>query len=124
LKEDIMKKLFTLLFLFFLSGISIFANYSNNESVYKNSKFVLYENPKLLDNSFAKIKFYLAEPGKVDLSVYNLIGQKLFQVADKDFLSGTHEVEFNTASLSSGLYMYKMEFNDKIVDVRKMTILK
>ena len=79
-----------------------------------------YPNPF---NPQTTIRFNLDMPGKVSLSVYNLLGQKVAVLANEVFSAGTHQRTFNAANFPSGVYMYRLEFNG-VQLTRKMTLLK
>ena len=54
------------------------------------------------------IAFGLLEPAKVTLSVSNLFGQEVFRLTKNGLSAGTHEVNFDASTLSSGIYIYKI----------------
>jgi hypothetical protein len=62
-------------------------------------------------------------PVQVDLSIYNLLGQKIVTLVSKSMPAGYHEVEFNAESLSSGIYLYRIMIGEW-QDVRKMVLLR
>jgi hypothetical protein len=71
----------------------------------------------------------LAVGSNVELSIYNILGQKIETLINKPMPAGSHEIEFNAINLSSGVYLYRI-----VVDsfeetgggnqVRKMIFLK
>ena len=80
-------------------------------------------------NPETKIVFDLPEPGKVKLEIYNIKGQIVRKLITGIYTSGTHSViwdgtDTNNKSVSSGIYMYQLKVNDKIVKVKKMMLLK
>jgi hypothetical protein len=79
-----------------------------------------YPNPF---NPSTSIAFDLPRKEHVKLSVYNLLGQELTRLADREFEAGRHEVIFNAESFSSGVYFYKLRTSDETF-TKKMTILK
>ncbi len=64
-----------------------------------------YPNPF---NPSTKIQFSVPSNAKVALVVYNALGQEVARLADKEFSAGVHSVDFNSAGLSSGVYVYKL----------------
>jgi len=64
-----------------------------------------YPNPF---NSTTKIKFDLPNNSRVQISVYNLLGNKISDLVNKKFNKGYHEIDFNAKNLPSGLYLYYM----------------
>lgn len=64
-----------------------------------------YPNP--FDQS-TTIQFGLLQPAKVTLTVFNLYGQKVFEVTENGLSAGSHELHFDASNLSSGIYTYKI----------------
>ncbi|MEJ2543588.1 MAG: T9SS type A sorting domain-containing protein [Calditrichaceae bacterium] len=79
-----------------------------------------YPNPF---NSGTKIEFYLSEPGMVDLSIYNILGEKVITILNKDMSPGLHYVNIELSELSSGIYYY-MLITTTGQAIRKMVLLK
>ena len=86
-------------------------------------KFDLSNNYPNPFNPSTTIKFDLPKNSKVKLSVYNILGQEVAVVLNKDLNAGSHEIKFNGLALSSGLYFYKMEAG-KFVSIKKMMLIK
>ena len=74
------------------------------------------------------ITFGLQQRSRVTLSVYNPIGQKVFELSQDGLPSGTHIFNFDAANLSSGIYLYKIYATDvngkNYVGSRKMILSK
>jgi hypothetical protein len=79
-----------------------------------------YPNPF---NPSTKIKFSIPNAGLVNLSVYNLLGEKVAEIINQEMEIGYHEVEFNGANYSSGVYLFKINSAD-FSDVKKMMLMK
>ena len=73
------------------------------------TKTELYQNYPNPFNPSTKISFSLAETGRVNVSVYNVIGQKVAELVNQTMESGIHNVDFNASNLTSGLYIYRLE---------------
>ena len=86
-------------------------------------KYTLYQNYPNPFNPTTTIKFALAEKTELMIAVYNLLGEKVAEVFSDELDKGYHEVEFNAATLSSGIYFYRFE-SQKFVSARKMIIMK
>ncbi|MDO9576581.1 MAG: T9SS type A sorting domain-containing protein [Candidatus Cloacimonadales bacterium] len=72
--------------------------------------------------------FSLPNEQKIELSVYNLKGQKVRQLVKGQFPSGNNSIVWNGKDDSgkqvcSGVYLYKLETADKIIS-KKMLLLK
>lgn len=79
-----------------------------------------YPNPF---NPATRIAFALPRRSFVTLAIYNVLGQRVALAAEQEFTAGFHEVEFNAASLASGVYFYRLETPD-FFGVKKMMVLK
>ncbi len=78
-----------------------------------------YPNPF---SSTTTIKFNLTEQGNVVIKVFNVLGDEIKTIVNKEFAPGNHEVEFNAAGLLSGVYFYRMTSYNKTV-IKKMQVL-
>jgi hypothetical protein len=56
----------------------------------------------------------LPQPGHTSVTVFNALGSKINDVHNGDLPAGTHEFTFNSASLPSGYYFYKVTHNNKM----------
>ncbi len=79
-----------------------------------------YPNPF---NPTTRISFTLKDAGITRLVVFNVLGQKVADLVSGRMQPGYHEVEFNATTLSSGVYVYRLESNGSSI-VKKMLLLK
>lgn len=80
-----------------------------------------YPNPF---NPSTTIEFSVPEDGRASLTVYTLIGQKIATLFDGQAAAGqVHRVRFSAAELPSGLYFYKLQYNNQSI-VRRMSLVK
>ncbi len=86
-------------------------------------QFELYQNYPNPFNPSTKVGFYLPEGGKVNVSVYNVLGQKVDTLINGIQKKGYHFVEFNGSDLASGMYFYVIRFNDQYQS-KKMLFIK
>lgn len=112
-----------LLWVFFLDhpadeGTSILTDHSD---VLYN--FVLYQNFPNPFNPETTIKYQLQTANHVELSIYNLLGQKISSLVNEDQVAGLYQVYFKTAGFSSGVYFYELKMNG-FRQVRKMVLLE
>jgi hypothetical protein len=57
------------------------------------------------------------------LKVYDVLGNEIATLVNEEKTAGTHEVNFSSAGLTSGIYFYSMEVND-FREIKKMILLK
>ena len=73
------------------------------------------------------IPYFLDQPGHVELSVYNALGQKVETLVNDFKTTGNYEFEWNASNYSSGMYVYRLiiqtNSENKILE-RKMLLLK
>ena len=95
----------------------------NSRTDHKPRKFELYANYPNPFNPVTTISFALPYKSKINLTVYNLLGEKVAELADGDFNEGLHKIAFNAVNLSSGVYIYRLKA-DNFVQSKKMILLK
>jgi hypothetical protein len=79
-----------------------------------------YPNPF---NPNTTIGFAIPKAGFVTLTVYNTLGQEVATVVRGEMVAGRYNASFDASSLSSGMYMYRLNSGD-YTSVRKMMLLK
>ena len=99
--------------------------YSNeiNVEVVAPVKYSLDQNYPNPFNPSTLIKYSVAKDGFVNVSVFNLIGEKVATLVNGNVKAGSYEVNFNASSFSSGVYFYSIEAGD-FKAVRKMMLMK
>ena len=79
-----------------------------------------YPNPF---NPSTNIEFTMPKDDHVNLSIYNMLGQKVYELINENMQGGKHKVSFTGDNLPSGIYIAKLnagEFNGYI----KMNLIK
>ncbi|AFN75857.1 5'-nucleotidase domain-containing protein [Melioribacter roseus P3M-2] len=74
-------------------------------------------------NPTTSIRFTLAKPEVVKLTVYNILGQKVATLVNGPMTAGQHLVHFNASNLASGIYFYGIEAGN-FKTFKKMILLK
>lgn len=87
------------------------------------TKFELAQNFPNPFNPSTTIQYSLPKSGLVNLSIFNLLGEKVKELVNEQKEPGTYTVNFNASNLNSGLYFYKIE-TDGFIQTRKMMLLK
>ncbi len=79
-----------------------------------------YPNPF---NPSTTISFALPRAEEVSLKIYNIAGQLVSDIAAGRYEAGVHQVNFNAADLSTGIYFYILEAGS-FKETRRMTLIK
>jgi len=86
-------------------------------------QYALYQNYPNPFNPLTKIKFSLPKPGKVRITVYNILGQNVEKLLDTKQTAGTHDITWDASKMSSGMYFIRLESQD-FIKVRKCLLIK
>ena len=86
-------------------------------------EFTLKQNFPNPFNPVTQIKYALAEPSDVRLTVYNMLGQRVAVLVNERKSAGWHTVTFDASELSSGIYIYQIRAGENVA-IRKLTLLK
>lgn len=102
---------------------------SNDSDLVTPTQFALKQNYPNPFNPTTNISFDLPQVADVTVEVFNMLGQKVSVLAgNQTFNAGTHSVTFDAASVSSGMYLYRIKatLNDGTVKtaMRKMMLIK
>jgi len=91
------------------------------------AKYELSQNYPNPFNPTTNIRFTLPEAGNVKLAVYNLLGQKVADLVNRNMEAGFHNITFNGSSagggLTSGIYIYRLEAGNNVM-IKKMQLVK
>jgi hypothetical protein len=79
-----------------------------------------YPNPF---NPATQIRFAVPVSGEVRLAVYDLLGREVAVLVKGGMSAGSHIVNFDAASLGSGVYVYRLDAAGQTL-TRKMTLVK
>jgi hypothetical protein len=79
-----------------------------------------YPNPF---NPSTTIKYSISCNSFVSLIIYNIFGQEVDTLINKNQNIGTHETEFDGSHLASGIYYYKLQVGS-FLDTKKFILLK
>lgn len=87
-----------------------------------------YPNPF---NPATMISFQIPRDGFVSLKVYDVLGREVADLIHERKEAGLYEIQFNADGLSSGVYVYRLQVNDKsgnstksFSEARKLMLLK
>ncbi len=103
---------------FNIAGIIGINNYSGVVKDFKLNQN--YPNPF---NPSTLIAFDIPKESKVKLTVYDILGNEVSVLSDGNRNPGHHEVKWDAASYSSGIYFYKIEAGS-FVETKRMVLVK
>lgn len=111
------------------TGYPTTVTYNNNlvnsikEQKHFNNSFKLFQNYPNPFNIKTNIEYFLPHSGYVRLTVLNTLGETIKILVDNYQNGGEHIIEFDASLSSSGLYLYKIDY-DFHSSVIKMIYLK
>jgi len=79
-----------------------------------------YPNPF---NASTTIRFFLPEKDQIKVNVYNILGQRVKELVNREMEAGKYEVQFNGNNIASGVYIVRLE-NSVHSESRKMVLVK
>ncbi len=79
-----------------------------------------YPNPF---NPSTEIRYSVPMSGRVSLKVFNLLGQVVETLLDRDMVAGSYVVRFDASRLATGVYFYQLRAGD-VVMTKKMVLMK
>jgi hypothetical protein len=86
-------------------------------------KYSLSQNYPNPFNPATKINFSIPKSGFVNISVFDMAGRNVSNLINQQMNAGSYSVQFNGASLSSGVYFYKLNV-EGFSETRKMILVK
>jgi hypothetical protein len=89
----------------------------------KPREFALSQNYPNPFNPSTTIRFELPRALRVNLDVYNTLGQEVAKLLDEERPAGAYEVSFNAKGLASGVYFYRIRAGE-FVATKKLLLVK
>jgi hypothetical protein len=86
------------------------------------SEFSLNQNYPNPFNPSTSISYSLPELSSVDLTIYNMLGQKVASLVSQTQEAGSYTVTWNASSASSGVYIYRLSVGNQVFTKRMMLI--
>ena len=85
--------------------------------------FTLYQNYPNPFNPSTKIRYSIPQFSKVIIKVYDILGNEIKTLVNKEKPVGTYEITWNAANLPSGIYFYQLK-SGNFIETKKMILLK
>ncbi|MBC8183390.1 T9SS type A sorting domain-containing protein [candidate division KSB1 bacterium] len=107
-----------------LTGINEF----NSERNIIPGEYSLSQNYPNPFNSGTEISYFLPKSEKVNLAIYNLLGENIITLVNKQQTAGHYHINWNGQNnvgeiVPSGIYLYRL-FSDNFCLTKKLTIIK
>lgn len=95
----------------------------NNDVPVSFEVFQNYPNPF---NPTTEIKFFTPYQAKVDIRIYNVLGQQITELLSGEVASGTHKIHWNGTNgsgskIAGGVYFYSVRYTDKAGNTQVIT---
>ena len=84
---------------------------------------ILFQNYPNPFNPTTNIQFAIPQNGFVTLKVFNVLGEEVTELINKELVSGTYNVNFDASKLTSGIYFYTLT-SGNYVQTKKMMLLE
>ncbi len=101
---------------------------NNNEEVITGEQLMLLNNFPNPFNPETNITFFISKTANIQLEIFNIRGQKVMTLLDRDVEKGYHCItwdgkDMNGNNVSSGVYLYRLH-SDSYTSSRKMILMK
>ncbi|MBT7144887.1 MAG: T9SS type A sorting domain-containing protein, partial [Bacteroidetes bacterium] len=84
---------------------------------------VLYQNQPNPFKNQTTISYYLPEASIVELSVYNVLGEKIEVLESGSKVAGLYKFVYDFKKSQSGIYYYRLDVNG-VSQVKQMSVIK
>jgi hypothetical protein len=88
------------------------------------NRFAMTQNYPNPFNPTTIINYELPITNYVDLSIYNLLGQKVTTLVSEKQKAGHHQVEWDASGFASGVYYYRLSTSSGFVQTRKLVLIR
>ena len=85
--------------------------------------YKLFQNFPNPFNPSTTIRYQIPELGTVSLKIYDILGNEVATLVNKEQPAGSYSISFNGSALASGIYVYRIISNG-FIQTRKMLLLK
>lgn len=95
----------------------------NNSTLSLPDKFSLYQNYPNPFNPETVISYDLPVSDFVSIKIFDMLGKEINTLVNEKQSIGRHEIKFNAADLSSGIYFYQLN-TQGFTDTKRMVLIK
>jgi photosystem II stability/assembly factor-like uncharacterized protein len=94
-------------------GFKLFNNYPNPFNPNTNIKYSIgISSGQIVNSSYVK------------LTIYDITGKEIKKLVDENQDTGVYEIVFDASGLASGIYFYSLFADGKLIDTKRMVLLK
>ena len=93
------------------------------EEVFEVKGFYLSQNYPNPFNPATNISYSISQRSFVTLKIYDVLGNEIATLINKELRAGSYEVEFDASNLPSGIYFYQIRAG-AFVDTKKLILMK
>lgn len=105
---------------FYLNPVYVGIKYEGNNVPLTPMLYQNYPNPF---NATTNIRYAIHKDGYVRIVIYDLLGREVKVLVNESVRAGTYNVQFDISGLASGVYFYRMSF-ENFSDVKRMVLVK
>jgi len=87
-------------------------------------EFKLFQNYPNPFNSMTKLKFQMSKGGNAIIKLFDVTGKEISFILNEKLNIGVYEISFDANNYSSGVYFYSLIVDGKLIDTKKMLLVK
>ena len=95
--------------------------YNENSTNSLNDELFIFPNPAQND---VNIRYSIVKDEFVNISIFNVLGEKVGYIVNKQVLKGIYNSDFDLCNFDSGVYICKMVLDGKSVVVKRLVVSK
>lgn len=99
-------------------------NYENVSEELLPENFELLQNYPNPFNPSTTIKYKVPSDSFIQVKLFNILGEEVRRLVDEFVSPGIYELKLNAESLPSGYYLYSLYADNKVIDNKKMILIK
>jgi hypothetical protein len=86
--------------------------------------YILLQNYPNPFNPRTVIGYEIKKAGNIKLDVFDILGKEVMVLVNEKQNAGKYEVDFMGKFCPSGIYFYRLMANGKVIDTKKMLLVK
>lgn len=88
------------------------------------NEYMLYDAYPNPFNPVTNIKYQLSKAASIKITIFDIKGQQIEVLQDKEQLAGTYEIKWDASSKASGIYFVRMESQTGFNQTKKIMLIK